>query len=388
VADPSGATDAAELVIHINGGEAPVAISESFLSHASAPSGPDWVLNAANGHFYKLVTVAGGISWESAQAATLAQGAYLVTVTSAAEQAFVQTLTDGPGAWTGGFSAAASNVSSWYWAGGPEFGLTLAATGYSNWNPGEPNGGFSSASGALHIEANGTWNDVPPTWGPGNGALTAYLMEWGGQTVPPSLNVVEDTVSVIPAALLLANDREFDGDTLSIHSVAANANTHGSIVLLANGDIQFTPDAGYTGMASFDYTVKDPGGLQSNTATITFAVEPAPVTSAGTAGDDAITGGNGADTLGGGLGNDILIGGAGSDTFVFAPNFGNDRIMDFAAGTDIVRVGDVLADDFDELMGLTADDVDGNAVMDFGVDSITFQGVTKATLQAGDFQFV
>lgn len=61
-----------------------------------------------------------------------------------------------------------------------------------------------------------------------------------------------NTARVIPAATLLANDNDPDGDTLSIVSVQAA--TQGTISL-AGGNVTFTPAAGYEGRASFAYTI-------------------------------------------------------------------------------------------------------------------------------------
>lgn len=66
----------------------------------------------------------------------------------------------------------------------------------------------------------------------------------------------------------------------------------------------------------------------------------------GGAGADMLDGGAGRDTLIGGTGNDTLTGGADSDRFVFnALNEGQDRITDFATGTngDVLDIRGVLA---------------------------------------------
>src|SRR5262249_15993305 len=52
-----------------------------------------------------------------------------------------------------------------------------------------------------------------------------------------------------------ANDTDADGDFLWITSVG-NA-THGIVQLQSDGAVVFTPAAGYTGSAEFDYTVTD-----------------------------------------------------------------------------------------------------------------------------------
>ena len=44
---------------------------------------------SCNGHFYDVVSVPGTISWEDANAAAIAAGGYLATITSQAENDFV-----------------------------------------------------------------------------------------------------------------------------------------------------------------------------------------------------------------------------------------------------------------------------------------------------------
>jgi Ca2+-binding RTX toxin-like protein len=56
----------------------------------------------------------------------------------------------------------------------------------------------------------------------------------------------------------------------------------------------------------------------------------------GGAGADVLEGRDGMDTLDGGAGDDRLAGGAGVDTFVFAPGYGRDRVLDFADATDLL----------------------------------------------------
>jgi len=82
---------------------------------------------------------------------------------------------------------------------------------------------------------------------------------------------------VIAASQLLANDSDPDGDTLTIASVSGA--THGTVVLNtqsnpANTTVTFTPEAGYTGAASFSYTLSDGRGGTS-AALVSLTVAPA-----------------------------------------------------------------------------------------------------------------
>jgi Ca2+-binding RTX toxin-like protein len=51
----------------------------------------------------------------------------------------------------------------------------------------------------------------------------------------------------------------------------------------------------------------------------------------GQGGNDTITAGAGNDVVIGGAGNDTMDGGSGNDAFIFAPGFGNDRVLGFDA---------------------------------------------------------
>jgi Bacterial Ig domain/von Willebrand factor type D domain len=78
----------------------------------------------------------------------------------------------------------------------------------------------------------------------------------------------EHTPLVLTAATLLANDTDPDGDALSLVGVS-NAN-HGTVSFDAtHNTVTFTPTAGYSGAATFDYTISDGNG---GTATATVGV--------------------------------------------------------------------------------------------------------------------
>ncbi|WP_371346033.1 cadherin-like domain-containing protein [Ancylobacter sp. IITR112] len=308
--------------------------------------------------------------------------------------------------------------------------------------------------------------------------------------------------ATLAAALLLANDTDADADTLSIQSVASGT---GGTVALVDGKVVFTPAEGFTGEATFSYTVSDGNGGTS-TATVSVTVEPAGGSSdphdgwtLGTAGDDqlrgnlmqankifgdagddvirggmradqldggdgddtlqggfgddilkgdagndtlqgglgndtldggegddalyggigndtlkggvgddllkgglgndTLDGGEGDDDLDGGLGNDRLIGGAGddvlrgglgNDTFVFAANSGNDAIVDFRPGQDMIEFIGLDFDTFDDVLAAMVDTEDGVVIQldDSGDHNVLLEGVTKARLDADDFSIL
>ena len=69
---------------------------------------------------------------------------------------------------------------------------------------------------------------------------------------------------------VLKNDSDSDGDVLAIQTVADPP--HGTVVI-ANGKVTYTPDAGYEGADSFVYFVRDPSGATA-TATVRVTVNP------------------------------------------------------------------------------------------------------------------
>ena len=81
----------------------------------------------------------------------------------------------------------------------------------------------------------------------------------------------EDTpVTINSAAIVDPNDRDVDGDDLTIISVQDPTN---GTVQLVGDNVVFTPDPDYNGPASFDYTISDGNG-GTDTATVTYDVVP------------------------------------------------------------------------------------------------------------------
>jgi T5SS/PEP-CTERM-associated repeat protein/VCBS repeat-containing protein len=86
---------------------------------------------------------------------------------------------------------------------------------------------------------------------------------------PDRVSVRQNRELVIPAADLLTNDTDVDGDALRVTAVAATADTHGT-VRLSDGRITYRPDRRYTGPASFTYSVSDGrGGTATGTVHVT-----------------------------------------------------------------------------------------------------------------------
>src|SRR5882762_6775277 len=77
----------------------------AFLSLAVFPAGAQWVRwetsAGGNGHWYQPVPGFAGLIWTLADQLARAEGGYLATITSPAENAFVFSLVDAPQFWTG-----------------------------------------------------------------------------------------------------------------------------------------------------------------------------------------------------------------------------------------------------------------------------------------------
>jgi hypothetical protein len=98
---------------------------------------------------------------------------------------------------------------------------------------------------------------------------------------PDSFATGFDAPLTVAQATLLANDTDLDSTTLSV--VTVTADSHGAPVL-SGSNVVFTPEAGFTGTATFTYTISD--GTANAQATVTVSVGPdgAPV-----AVDDAVS---------------------------------------------------------------------------------------------------
>lgn len=107
--------------------------------------------------------------------------------------------------------------------------------------------------------------------GDGGDYLLTSFAGSGPASINGNLSVIADTSNTINANTLLANDTDPDGDTLTITSVQSGVNGTASLV---GGNVVFIPTAGYTGAASFTYTLSDGRG-GSDTATVHLMVNRA-----------------------------------------------------------------------------------------------------------------
>ena len=121
-----------------------------------------------------------------------------------------------------------------------------------------------------------------------SGIATVTITVTSVNDAPVAVNdaytTAEDTTLTIPAAGILANDSDVDGDSLSALLVSNVA--HGLLNLSASGAFTYTPSLNYTGADTFTYRASD-GGLSSDLATVTITITP--VNDAPVAVNDAYT---------------------------------------------------------------------------------------------------
>ncbi len=118
-------------------------------------------------------------------------------------------------------------------------------------------------------------------------ALEGYLLDRWVPVVTNAAPVAgDDRASLVETGTvtldLLANDGDPDGDPLVVTALGTPG--HGTVVDHGDGTVTYTPEAGFTGIDSFSYTVGDGRG-GSGTALVT--VEVAPLNHAPQAVDDA-----------------------------------------------------------------------------------------------------
>lgn len=116
----------------------------------------------------------------------------------------------------------------------------------------------------------------------------------------------------------------------------------------------------------------------------------------GGAGNDRLEGGTGNDHLYGGDGNDVLVpgtrndhlwGGAGADEFVFAPQMGRDRILDFEPGSDRLNISALTGfDNFDAVRAAASTDPKG-LLLTFADGTLLLDGLSIDRLSGNDFIF-
>jgi hypothetical protein len=167
------------------------------LSIAATVNPTGFFYNGTNGHFYRPISQ--GTTYTAARAASLlttfkGQTGYLVTITSADENAFIVANVPQSNIWF----AATDEVKDGTWVidAGPEKGTIMKTSNgqfngnipgvYNNWAGGEPNGNNGSENYAVtKWGGQGTWNDLSNNWN------NPYVIEYGTWTNPDDATFTE-----------------------------------------------------------------------------------------------------------------------------------------------------------------------------------------------------
>lgn len=218
--------------------------------------------------------------------------------------------------------------------------------------------GATAPNGTVTINPDNTLTYSPDPDFNGPDEITYTVDDGNGGTATGTVAVTVTPVNDAPVAgddaiptgfettvdiPVLVNDTDVDGDTLRVDSIGAAGN--GTTSVNADGTIAYTPDAGFSGTDTFDYTVTDDnGGTDTATVTVTVGDDPTPPTRDGivdgTPGDDLIdtayTGDPDGDFVDAG---DAILPGAAPDDDSIRAGDGDDTIL-AGLGDDQVEGGD------------------------------------------------
>ena len=118
----------------------------------------------------------------------------------------------------------------------------------------------------------------------GSDSFSYTISDGNGAEASATVNITVNAVNDAPTAQddsaktdedekvtidVLANDSDIDGDTLTIKSITSP--NHGSAKVV-NSKIEYTPDSGYSGDDSFNYTISDGNGAEA-TAKVSVTIE-------------------------------------------------------------------------------------------------------------------
>jgi VCBS repeat-containing protein len=148
---------------------------------------------------------------------------------------------------------------------GPAHGaLTLGSDGSLSYTPDD---GFLGEDSFTYEASDGVAGSGPVT-------VTINVTDSSTGNVAPvsandSFGTSVNTPLVIPAAGVLGNDSDANGDTLT--AILVDSPSHGVLALAADGSFSYTPEPGYTGVDAFTYQATD-GAQTGNIATVTITI--------------------------------------------------------------------------------------------------------------------
>ena len=185
----------------------------------------------STGHYYEYVA-SSGISWSAARTAAAnrtyfgLQG-YLATILSPEEAQLSGEQAGGVG-WLGGSDEETEGI--WKWVTGPEAGTIFWNGGtngttpnYANWNNNEPNnlGNEDYIHVTFGVGRPGSWNDLPNIGGVNDYFPQGYIVEYGGMTGDPIVDISASTKITIPSIIAITGAARCGVGSLTLEAEAS-----------------------------------------------------------------------------------------------------------------------------------------------------------------------
>jgi hypothetical protein len=193
------------------------------------------------------------------------------------------------------------------------------------------------------------------------------------------------TTSTTPATLASAvNFSALTESSSNVVTIQGTADAFSQVKMYDGKTYIGSTKAGTDGTWSFTSS-----SAVSNTVHTFNAVEVDSAGHATASSGSAILGSRGSNTLTSTSGNDLFVGNGHPDTFVFASNFGQDVIKDFAAGSrgnDTIQFSKSVFDSFASVLS-HASQVGQDVVILAGDDSLTLKNTKLGALNSHDFHF-
>ena len=145
----------------------------------------------------------------------------------------------------------------------------------------------SALTGVVSITAGNTLLYVPVDGFAGTDTITYAVQDSFGSSAVAMVTVTVELANTAPVAVddsvvtafntpvtidVLANDTDDEGNVLTVVEAVASS---GGVSINADNTLTFTPDTGFSGQVTIDYTISD--GLLTSSASVAVTVQPEPI---------------------------------------------------------------------------------------------------------------